>query len=147
MKMWSHRRVQKWPLPKRFSIPKLSEESSSLALLHYPIFKFLFFFFLGPHPWNMEAPRLGIGSGLQVPAYATAMATPDLSHVYDLHCSSWQCWILNPLSMAGDWTCILMDSSQVGNLLSHNRNSPIFKILSNSFSNHWLCQRNFFAKN
>ena len=26
---------------------------------------------------------------------------------------SWQCWILNPLNEAHDWTCILMDTSQI----------------------------------
>ena len=34
----------------------------------------------------------------------------DLSHVCDLYHSSWQCWILNPLSKARDQTCILMDT-------------------------------------
>ena len=36
-----------------------------------------FSLFLGPHPWHMEAPRLGVHSELQLPAYATATATPD----------------------------------------------------------------------
>ena len=38
---------------------------------------------------------------------------PDLSCVCDLHCSSWQCQILNPLIRASDRTQILMDISQV----------------------------------
>ena len=46
---------------------------------------FLFFFFKGPHLWHMEAPRLGVESGLQLPAYTTAK--PDPSCVCDLH---WQ---------------------------------------------------------
>ena len=50
---------------------------------------------------------------LQPPAYATATATWDLSCVCDLHHSSWQRRILNPLSEARDRTCILMDDSQV----------------------------------
>jgi len=48
----------------------------------------------------MEVPRLGVKSELQLQAYATEM--PDLSHVCDLHHSSWQHWILNPLGWAGD---------------------------------------------
>ena len=40
---------------------------------------FSFFFFLGPHPWHMEGPRLGVQSELQLLAYARATATPDLS--------------------------------------------------------------------
>ena len=59
-----------------------------------------FFFFLGPHPWHMEVPRLGVESGLQLPAYTTATATQNLSHAWDLHHSSQQCWNLNPLSEA-----------------------------------------------
>ena len=33
--------------------------------------------FLGPHPQHMEVPRLEAKSELQLPAYATATATPD----------------------------------------------------------------------
>ena len=32
---------------------------------------------------------------------ATATATPDPSRICDLHHSSWQCWILNPLGQRG----------------------------------------------
>ena len=35
-----------------------------------------FFFFLGPHPWHMEVPRLGVELKLQVLAYAIITATP-----------------------------------------------------------------------
>ena len=41
-----------------------------------------------------------------------------------IHHSSLQCWILNPLSETSYQTCILMDTTQVCNQLSHNRNSP-----------------------
>ena len=72
-----------------------------------------FSLFLGPHPWHMEAPRLGVHSELQLPAYATATATPDPSRIWDLHHSSGHCWILNPLSEASDQTHILMDTSWI----------------------------------
>ena len=71
----------------------------------------------------MEVPRLGVKSELQLLSNVTATATPDLSHVCDLHCNLQQHWILNPLSRAMDQTRILMDTSQVLNSLSHNRNS------------------------
>jgi len=74
----------------------------------------------------MEVPRLGVESELQLPAYTTAMATQGPSRICDLHHSSWQCQILNPLSEARDQTSILMDTSRVLNLLSHNGNSLIF---------------------
>ena len=51
-----------------------------------------------------EVPRLGSESELQLQAYATAMATPDLSHVCDLYHSLQQCWILNPLRGQGSNT-------------------------------------------
>ena len=35
----------------------------------------VFFFFLGPHLWHMEDPRLGTESELQIPDYTTAIAT------------------------------------------------------------------------
>ena len=50
----------------------------------------------------MEVPRLGVESELQLPAYATATATRDLSRICDLHHSSRKYWILNPLSEARD---------------------------------------------
>ena len=81
----------------------------------------IFFFFLGPHLWHMEVPRLGTESELQLPA--TATATPDPRRICNLHCSSQQHRILNPLREARDQTCILMDMSQVLNPLSHNGNS------------------------
>ena len=70
-------------------------------LLHYLFLKiFLFFLFtmtfyfiyffvlLGPQPWHMEVPRLGVELELQLPAYARATGTPDSSRVCDLHHSS-----------------------------------------------------------
>ena len=61
----------------------------------------------------MKVPRLGDESKLQPPAYTTATATPDLSHICNLHHSSWQRWILKPLSKVRDWTHNLMDVSRV----------------------------------
>ena len=63
---------------------------------------------LGPHPQHKEVPRVGVQSELQLLGYATATATSDPSHVCDLHHSSWQRRILNPLSETGDWWCNLM---------------------------------------
>ena len=82
-----------------------------------------FIFFFQPYLQHMEVPRLGAESELQLLAYTSATATQDLSHICDLHCSSWQCWVLNPLSGARDRIHILMDTSWVGSPLSHSRNS------------------------
>ena len=61
----------------------------------------------------MEVPRLEVESELQLTAFARATATPDPSLIWDLHHSSRQRWILNPLSKARDRTCILMVPSQI----------------------------------
>ena len=74
---------------------------------------FFFLFFSGLHVWHMGAPRLGVQLGLQVLAYITAIVTWNLSHISDLHHSSWQRRILNPLSEARDRTFVLMDASQI----------------------------------
>ena len=65
--------------------------------------KILFYFcFLGPHPWHIEVPSLGVQLEQQLPAYVTATATQDPSYICDLHRSSWQRQILDPLSKARD---------------------------------------------
>ena len=52
----------------------------------------------------MEIPQPGAELELQVLAYATATATPDLSWICDLSSSLLQHWILNPVSKARDQT-------------------------------------------
>ena len=77
----------------------------------YGVFFFFFFFsFLGPQPLHMEVPSLAVESELQLPIYATAIATPDPSRICNPHCSSQQCRILNPLIEARDQIRILIDT-------------------------------------
>ena len=77
------------------------------------IFNFLFVF-LGLHLQHMEVPRLAVDLELQPPAYATATAAQDPSRVFDLHHSSRQRRIPNPLIEAReDETHILMDTSRI----------------------------------
>ena len=61
----------------------------------------------------MEVPRLGVQSELQLPTYARATAMPYLSHIFDVHHSSQQRWILNLLSKARGWTHNLMVPSRI----------------------------------
>ena len=73
--------------------------------LSFPFLFFSFlglFIFLGPHPWHVEVPRLGVELELQLLAYTTPTASRDLSLVCNLHHSSQQCRILNPLGEARD---------------------------------------------
>ena len=71
---------------------------------------FFFFCFLVPNLRHMEVPRLEVKSELQLPAYTTATEMsdptpqPQKCHVCQLHHSSQQCQILNPLSEARDQT-------------------------------------------
>ena len=67
------------------------------------VFGFFFFFLLfRVAPQHVEVPRRGFESELQLPAYTTATAAQDPSHVCDLHHSSWQHQVLNPRGEARD---------------------------------------------
>ena len=68
-------------------------------------------FLLWPHLKHMEVSQQGVELELQLPVYATATATPDLSCICGLYHSLWQSWILNPLSKARDCTHILMETA------------------------------------
>ena len=80
----------------------------------------------------MEVPNLGVKSELQLPAYTTAPAMQDPSHICN-H-SSWQCQIFNPLSEARDQTHNLMVPSWICFHCAVNGNSkatilkPLFYI-------------------
>ena len=65
---------------------------------------FFFFLIFRATPAAMEVPRLGFESELQLPAYATALATQDPRRICNLHHRSQQHWILNPLGKARDQT-------------------------------------------
>ena len=77
------------------------------------LFVFIFLVFLGLHLRHVEVSRPDVESELEPLAYTRATAMPDPSHVCSLHRSSWQLWILNPLSEARNGTCVLMDASQI----------------------------------
>jgi len=61
----------------------------------------------------MVGPRLGAELELQLLAHITATTTSDRSCICDLHHSSQQHRILNPLSEARDWARILTNTSQM----------------------------------
>ena len=49
---------------------------------------------------HVDIPKPGVEMELQLLACATAIATWDPSHICNLHHSSQQHWVLNPLSKA-----------------------------------------------
>ena len=80
---------------------------------------FFFFFFFCPFAISWAAPTAYGGSQARGPIRAVATglrqshSSVDPSCVCDLHHSSQQHWILNPLSKARNQTCILMDTRQI----------------------------------
>ena len=78
----------------------------------HKIINVIFYFFIFFRAKG-AAPRLGVESELQLLVYTTATAMPDPSHICDLHHGSRQCWIINPLIKARDWTLILTGISWV----------------------------------
>ena len=109
-----------WAFPSPFSLLGVDILASSLGLLfktllsshlfwkvflaHLPGFlpSFLPSFFLLLHLWHMEVPRPGVKWELQLSAYNTATAMPELSNICDLHRSLKQHKILKPLNEARD---------------------------------------------
>ena len=79
--------------PENNTTSEVTYTPTKFLLFYFSIlFYFIYFIFglLGPHPRLMEVPRLEVESELlQLLAYTTVTATPDRSHVCDLHHSSW----------------------------------------------------------
>ena len=91
------------------ALSELKRADHANVFFSSPSFFFFFFFFclfvfLGLHLWCMEAPRPGVQSELHLLAYTTATAMPHPSRICNLHHSSRQHQILNPLSEARDQT-------------------------------------------
>ena len=56
----------------------LSQLYKDIPEANYLLPNFIYLFiFLGPHPWHMEVPRVGVEWELQLLAYTTATAMPD----------------------------------------------------------------------
>ena len=70
----------------------------------------LLFVCLQPRLHHMEAAGPGVELELQLPAYATATATRNPSHICDLCRSLRQCWIHNPRSEARDQSRIFTET-------------------------------------
>ena len=77
-----------------------------------PFFFFFCLFRTAPMAYGSPLARGLIGAAAAV-LHTTTTAMQDPSHVFDLHLSSQQHQILNLLSRARDWTCILVDTSRV----------------------------------
>ena len=76
---------------------------SSSPCTSFRFFVFIYLFIFSElHLQHLEVPRLGVEWELQLPGYTTATAMPDSSCICDLHHSSRQCRILNPLIEARD---------------------------------------------
>ena len=92
----------------------ISSRDGSFSLSFFNHWNLIYFIilFLGPYLQHLEIPRLGVELELQLPAHSTARATQNPSRFCDLHNSSWQRRIPNPMREARDQTCILMAVSR-----------------------------------
>ena len=77
------------------------------------LLSFFFFCLFRATPLAYGSSQVGVQLEHPLPAYTTATAMQDPSHICNLRHSSWQCQIFNPLSQARDQTCVLMDASQI----------------------------------
>ena len=102
-----------YPIFMQFLPIEVHHDSFVYCSSFFFVFCFFLSFFLGPYLWHMGVPRLGAESELQQPTYAIATAMPDPSFICNLHQSSWQHRILNPLNEARDWTHNLMVPSWI----------------------------------
>ena len=73
------------------------------------LFLFLYFVFLGPLLWHMEAPRLGV----QGSCSCQPTPQPQQCQICDPHHSSWPRRILNPLSESRNCTSNFMVPSRI----------------------------------
>ena len=90
--------------------------SSSLKrYMYYTSFLFVCFclFRAKPSAYGSSQARGWVGATATAVGLHHSTATWHPSRICDLQHSSWQCQILNPLSEARDWTCILVDASQI----------------------------------
>ena len=81
----------------------------------HPYWFFFFFCLFRATPMAYGDSQARVESELQLLAYSTATATSNPSRICDLHHSSQQHQVCNPLSKARDWTHILIDPSWVHN--------------------------------
>ena len=109
----THTHTQKWTnkYKKHFLNKKMWKSNCWKTTVIY-LYIYFFGLFRAP-PSVYGSSRLGVKLELQLLSCATVTATQDPSCVFNLHCSSWQHWIHNPLIEARDLTHILMDTSQV----------------------------------
>ena len=109
-------------LPKYvlFSVLFLHSVSFLLNLLIFYFFNFLSFVFLGPHPWHMGVPRIGV----KWSCCCQLMPQPQ-QHQIQTVCNSWHHWIPNPLSEVRDWTRNLTVLSRIG-LCCARIGTPLF---------------------
>jgi len=118
---------------------------NNISFLFLSFFLFFFLVSLGLHSQHMEVPRLGVES--ELPSYTTATAMRNPSCVFDLHHSSWQCWILNPLSKARDQTHILMDTSQIHFCCATmGTHGTIFLTLHYEYDCNTTCHKDFIMR-
>lgn len=87
----------------------------SFGIMFIQVFCPFFFGFWGPHLQHMEVPRLGVRTGATAagPPHNHSNARSEMRCVWDLHHSSLQWQIINPLNETRDGTRVLRDTSLI----------------------------------
>ena len=91
------------------------------------------FVFLGPHPWHMEVPRLGVELELQLPAYTTAHGNAGpLTHWARPGIEPAFSWMIDsfPLSQNGNFPALHSEGNYSTNLARTRK--IYFKVKTNS---------------
>ena len=98
-KSFSHHGAARWWRAecgsRKVSLPHLDKQQ---VLSSPHLFFFFFFFFFGPSPRHLLVSPREVSFGVHRFAYTTATATRDLSLFFNLHHSSGQYQISNPLN-------------------------------------------------
>ena len=92
--------------------PCISYQTLPVKFSIFPVFCVCVCLLFRAAPTECGVPRLGVEWELQLQAYTKAAVTQDPSRVSNLHHSSWQYQILNPLSEARDQT-LIMGTNQI----------------------------------
>ena len=126
----SRKGIKPIPPPLHMSQHWISPSSSSHALSYrhvsehavpfFVCFSFFAFFRVAPVAYGSFQAMGWTGATAASLCYSHRNTRSEC--VCDLHCSSRQCWIFNPLREASDWTQIL----RICNLLSYKKKSMLF---------------------
>ena len=141
--LWMTRHVMKFPSLLGDLLPRAPQKGRVPTWdppFSFSCFFALFCFCLFRALTAYRSSQAGVQIRATAAGYTIATAIPDPSHVCNLTTAHSNAGSFNPLSEAGDRTCVLMDTSWILNLMSHSGNSgksywikvPLYSIIASS---------------